>query len=606
MSGMPEPAASSLNERSSRGRKLIAVAYADMVGYSRLIELDDIGTLERLRSLRSALIEPAIAEYGGKIVQTGGDSMLIVFDSIDGAVRCALKLQQEIPTHDGEQDRDRTIRYRIGINIGDVIADGTDLHGDTVNVAARLQTECPPGEVCVTRAVRDHIQDRFDLAFHPLGTLDLKNISRPVEAFVVAFDQEPTARKPQGPSRQAESLPLPDRPSVAVLAFANMSGDPSQEFLSDGIAEGIIGELSRNRSLFVIARTSSFSYKRRSIAIKQVARELGVRYVIEGSVRRAGKQIRVAAQLIDAESGSHIWAERFERELADLFSVQDEISRSMAAAIDPAISQVEGQRAMRKPPENLSAWEAWQRALWHWSKGGDVSARRDFLLRTVALDPLFAPAHAMLVWLHLSEGTRGVGPPLPESEKLAEAEARTALDLDPYSAFAHAALAWVLYHQGDCRAALEEAEIATTLNPNDPQGHLIKGHILVMSGSRIEAREPLATALRLDPRGPTAPAVMHNRIVGAYLDRDYGAAEEAARRAIRAYPEHPSIARPYLWLAAALGQMLQPDQARSALDAAITASRSYFDYKTGSRARYVRPEDHEHLLQGLRRAGWQG
>ncbi len=240
--------------RAPGGRRLIAVVYADMVGYSRLIGLDDAGTLGRLRALRSGLIDPEIAEHGGRIVQTGGDSLLIVFDSIDGAVRCAVNVQRQMALHDEGQSTDRTIRFRMGINIGDAIADGTDLHGDAVNVAVRLQAECPPGGVCVTRAVRDHVHDRLGLDFQALGPLKLKNIARPVEAFVL----RPSAGDVYGAK---ESLPLSDKPSIAVLAFTNMSGDPEQEYFSDGIADDIITELSRMRWLFVTARNTSFTYK---------------------------------------------------------------------------------------------------------------------------------------------------------------------------------------------------------------------------------------------------------------------------------------------------------------------------------------------------------
>lgn len=405
------------------------------------------------------------------------------------------------------------------------------------------------------------------------------------------------------PETQAETLPQRDRPSIAVLAFDNLSGDPEQEYFSDGVSDDIITELSRNRSLFVIARNSGFTYKGHAVDVKQVGRELGVRYVVEGSVRRDGNRIRIAAQLIDAETGNHIWAERYDRDLADLFTVQDEITRAMVVAIDPAISHAERERAMRKQPDSLSAWEAWQRALWHFSKDGDLSTARDFLLRAVALDPRFAPPHAMLAWLHISQATLGVGLPWRESVRLAEIEARTAIKLDPDSALAHSVLAWVFDHQGDRGSALEEAEIAIALNPNDPQGHLSRGRVLILSGRPAEAREPLATALRLDPRGPTAPSVMHHRAMGCYFEGDYLGAEAMARRAIRAYP---GFLRPNLWLAAALGQLGRAVEARRALDTAITVSPGYFKFTTGSRPPYFRPEDFEQLLDGLRKAGWTG
>jgi adenylate cyclase len=589
----------SLAEGAPAGRKLIAVVHADTVGYSRLIELDDAGTLERLRTLRTSLIDAVIKQHGGRIVNTGGDSLLIVFDSVDGAVRCALKVQQKVPEYDHDQPDDRKIRFRVGINVGDVIPDGGDVHGDVVNVAARLQVECPVGGVCVSRAVRDHVQDRLNLPFEDVGALSLKNISRPVEAFVLKPSSAATLPKSGNPPG---ALPLPDRPSLAVLAFTNMSGDPDQEYLSDGFADDIITGLSRNRSLFVIARSSSFTYRGRSVGVKQIAHDLGVRYVVEGSVRLSSNRVRITAQLIDAETGTHIWAERFDRDLTDLFAVQDEITRAIVTAIDPAISQVERQRAMQKPPENLNAWEAWQRALWHWSKGHTLSIRRESLQRAVALDPRFAPARAALAWLYLSESTRG-GRALQEGVRLAEEEVRAALDLDPYSAMAHAVLAWVFDHQGDEHSALEEADIAITLNDNDPQGYLIKGHILAWSGQPGRAREPLDTALRLDPRGSTTPAAMYNRAFGCYLERDYLSAEATTRRTIRAYPDHP---RPYLLLAAALGQLGRADDASAALDAAIAASPSYVKFTTESRPPFMRPEDHEHLLDGLRKAGWSG
>ncbi len=407
---------------------------------------------------------------------------------------------------------------------------------------------------------------------------------------------------------RASGLPSSDRfapsaqPSVAVLPFANISGDPSLDFIGDGVAENLTTELARSHSLLVIARTSSFTYRGRSVGAQEVARELEVQYVVEGSVQGTSDRIRITAQLIDARNNHHIWAERFDRDLTDLFTIQDEITQSVVVAIDPAISHVERRRALQKPPGTLTAWEAWQRALWHWSKGSDLSTRLTFLQRTLELDPEFAPAHAMLVWLYLSQATRGTGRALEESVRLAEAEARIALDLDPQSSLAHAALAWVWDHQGNAEAALEEADIAIDLNTNDPQGHLIKGHVLVMSGRIAEAQESLAMALRLDPRGPTAPAVMHNRAEGYYLARDYHAAEAATRQSISKYPDHP---RAYVWRAAVLGQLGHHD-APAALERALSVAPGYLRYKTDQRSPYMRPEDHDHFLEGLRKAGWQG
>ena len=415
-------------------------------------------------------------------------------------------------------------------------------------------------------------------------------------------EEEDTILSPRSLSAATATLTLPDKPSIAVLPFANMSSDPEQEYFSDGMADDIITELSQDRSLFVIARNSSFTYKNRAVDVKLVAHELGVRYVLEGSVRRNDRQIRVNAQLIDAGTGDHIWAKRYERGVEHMFAVQDEITAAVVRAIHPAISHTERQRAIQKPPENLSAWEAWHRSLGCMSEG-DLPGLRDFLRRAVALDPRFASAHAMLAFLYLAEATRGIGPPLFESAKLAEAEALTAIELDPRSATAHAMLAWAFGHQGNWDPALEEAETAIALNANDPWGYLSKGHNLMYSGQPTEAREPLTTAFRLDPRGPMAMTVQHQRAVGSYFERDYRAAEATARRTIRDYPTNP---RPHIAFAASLGQLDRPKEARTALEAAIAASPSIFKFITESRPAYYRPEDHEHLLEGLRKAGWRG
>jgi adenylate cyclase len=420
-------------------RKLVAVAYVDMVGYSRLIGLDDAGTLARLRALRHDLIDPAIEQHGGRIVQTGGDSLLIVFDSIDGAVRCAVHFQQQVPIHDGDQSPDRAIRFRIGINIGDAIADGTDLHGDAVNVAVRIQAECPPGDICVTRAVRDHVRDRLDLAFEGLGELMLKNIARPVEAFVVrpadVTDTSVSAKMLLSVDTGG-TLSLPDRPSIAVLAFTNMSDDLEQEYFSDGIADDIITELSRIRWLFVIARNSSFAYKGNAIDVKQIGRELGVRYVLQGSVRRGGERVRINAQLIDTEAGSHVWADRYDRDLADVFAVQDEITLAVTRAIGPTVDDAEQRRALRRPPTNLGAWESYQRGRWYLTRfrSEDLPQAREFFNRALELDPTLAAAHTALGMMFTREGAMYASRPFLEALRLAEGELQKAVELDPNDA----------------------------------------------------------------------------------------------------------------------------------------------------------------------------
>jgi adenylate cyclase len=590
---------SDLIGRPPGSRKLVAVVHADMVGYSRLIALDDIGTLERLRALRRDVIDPAIDEHGGRIVQTGGDSLLMTFDSIDGAVRCAVQLQRRVPVHDAGQPPDRAIRFRIGINIGDAIADGTDLHGDAVNVAVRLQAECPPGAICVTRAVREHMQGRIDLAFEALGALSLKNIPHRVEAFLLKPD--PASRPGTAAPVRTDHLPLPGKPSIAVLAFTNMSGDPEQEYFPDGIADDIIIELARSRSLFVIARNSSFTYKGRAVDVKQVARELGVRYLVEGSVRRSGGRVRATAQLIDAETGNHIWAERYDRDVSEVFAVQDEITTAVVRAVLPAVSDVELQRALRKPPETLGAWEAYQRGLWHMGKfnAADNARAQQFADQAIKDDPSFAPAHsakAMAIFLTA----------VYERDVYSAVEkcARDALEIDPTDPDAQALLALLRFvfegaKQGPALSALSAVLLH---NPNAAWAHGFKGLILVHLGRCAEGREALLMAERLNPRDPSAAFFRMQFAASHYYERDYALAAAAAKAVVERYPDEP---RTYRWLAAALGQLGQVDEAREALRQALQVSRDAFERYARVRRPWMLPENYEHMMEGLRKAGWQ-
>ncbi len=584
-------------------RKLIVVVYADMVGYSRLIGLDDAGTLQRLRALRSDLIDRAIEEHGGRIVQTGGDSLLIVFDSIDGAVRCAVKVQRQVPVHDSGQASDRAIRFRVGINIGDAIADGTDLHGEAVNVAVRLPTECPPGAICVTRAVRDHMQGRIDLAFEALGPLSLKNIAQPVEAYVLRPDAANIERSLV--LGTGDALPLPDKPSIAVLAFTNMGGDPEQEFFSDGIAEDIITELSRSRALFVIARNSSFSYKGQAVDVRRIARELGVRYVLEGSVRRSGNRMRVVAQLVEAETGNHVWAERYDREVSEVFVLQDEITAAITTAILPAVSDVEQRRALRKAPEHLSAWEAYQRGLWHMGKANPIDhARAQHLFqRATEIDPMFAPACTAMAISYFIEGARYAARPLREAGKLTEIWARRAVEIDPNDADAQAELGWTAGMGGKLDEVLERLSLALAINPNSAWAHVIKGAALLFNGRPSDARAAMLAALRLSPRDPMNFVPSLQIGISYYFERDYPNALEALRRTISRYSEVPQAHR---YLAATLGQLGHLEEARDALQQAMSISPASFDSYVSARPPWFRSADYDHMLEGLRKAGWQG
>jgi adenylate cyclase len=588
--------------RGPAGRKLVAIVYADMVGYSRLIGLDDIGTLERLRALRANVLDPAIAAHGGRIVQTGGDSLLIVFDSIDGAVRYAVQMQREIPLHDGGCPGDRLIRFRVGINIGDAIADGSDLHGEAVNVAVRLEAECSPGAICVTQAVRDHMQGRSDLTFEALGALSLKNIAQPVEAFML----RPDAAASRLPSDLGNlySPRLSGKPSIAVLPFTNMSGDPEQGYFSDGLADDIITELSRSASLLVISGHSSFSYRGQSVDVKRVARELGVRYIVEGSVRRVVNRVRVNAKLVDAEAGNHIWAERYDRAVEDVFAVQDEIVLAVTAAISPLVDDAEQRRAIRKHPESLSAWEAYQRGRSHMRKfdAAENAKARTFFERAIALNPGFAPAYSALALTCHYEGSRFAGRPLREANEEAQLWALKAVEVDPGDADAQIMLANVTHLMGDREAARERASRALASAQVSAWSIGTAAGIWLSDGRSAEARDLFFTAMRLSPRDPLVPGFLRLISMSYYFEGDFLKAAEAAKRAVAFQPDNPMG---YKWLATSLGQLGRADEAREALYKAMGAPDT-FDLYVRERPPWFRVEDYELMLDGLRKAGWAG
>jgi adenylate cyclase len=396
-----------------------------------------------------------------------------------------------------------------------------------------------------------------------------------------------------------------DRPSVAVLPFANLSGNPDEEYFSEGLADDIITALARSRSLLVIARNSSFVYKGRSIEVNQIACELGVRYVVEGSVRRAAGRIRVNVQLINAESGTHIWAERYDRDLADVFAVQDEITGALTSAINPAVAEAELRRALRKPPENLGAWEAYQRGLWHARKATADDNRQalEFFRRATELDPTFASPHAMLAYCYGWGFASGGLVPVQDISQVAEQAARRAIELDPDDTTALAALSWLAACGGHPAAGLERAERAIAVAPNDPVAWVAKARVLQFSGRPREALVAYQAALRLSPVGPSTWIMLMGVVISHYFAGDYDATVDAAQRAIG---DHPSVTSPYRWLAAALGQLGQHDAAQTALRKAIDLSPESFDFYVRSRPPWFRPEDHEHMLAGLRKAGWQG
>src|SRR3984893_15101297 len=582
-------------------RRLAAILAADVAGYSRLMGADEEGTLAALKELRRELADPKIKEHRGRIVKTTGDGLLVEFASVVDAVRCAVEVQQEMAERNVGAPEEQRIQFRIGINLGDIIKDGRDIYGDGVNVAARLEALAEPGGICVNRVVRDQVRDKLDFAFEDAGEQRVKNIARPLRVYHVR------PGRVAGEEMNAPQLPLalPDKPSLAVLPFTNMSGEPEQEFVSDGIAEDVITALSHYPSLFVIARNSTFTYKGRAVDVKQVGRELGVRYVLEGSVRKAGNRIRVTAQLIEAGTGNHVWAERYDRDLADIFAVQDEITYALTTALTPAIADAELRRAIRKPPESLDAWAAYQRGLWYLSKANpdDDTIAQNFFRQAIDLDPTFAPGYTALALAQLQAAAVYQKLGLLEAQSSAEALARRAVALDGADAEARSCLGWALQARGELQGALAEIERALAISPNLALAHGQRGAPLIFSGRPEEGLAAVQTSIRLDPRDPFSAIRLLHIACGLYFSCEYDEAIEAAKQLIRSYPDFPMI---YRWPAAALGQLGRTAEAEEALDKAVSLAPAAFDMYVRKRVPWFRPEDHAHLLEGLRKAGWQG
>ena len=417
------------------------------------------------------------------------------------------------------------------------------------------------------------------------------------------FVGEVTGQPSPSTAAAAPALTLPDKPSVAVLSFNNMTGDSDNEYFGDGIAEDVITNLSRNPFLFVIARNSSFTYKGRSVEVKQIGRELGVRYVLEGSFRRSGSHVRITAQLIDAADGGHMWAERYDRDLTDFFAVQDEITQSVAMAIAPAIADLERHQALRKAPEKLSAWEAYHRGRWHIGRMtvADFEAAKVFFRRAIALDPTLAPAYAGLANAMLTEVTLFQTRSVPEVLTEALPVIRKAITVDPKHAGGHINNGIAFVMQGQCELAVAEARHALSIDPNHAGAYLMLGNALCFSGRPREALEATRAGLRHDPYAPQSYFPRSLLVTAYYFLREYENAVEAAREALRSYPGHPFV---NIWLAAALGQLGRLGEAGEALKKAMALKT--FDLSTRRRPPYTRPEDHEHRLEGLRKAGWQG
>ena len=571
-------------------RRLAAILAADVAGYSRLMGQDEVGTLSRLKNHRRELIDPKIAEHKGRIVKTTGDGLLIEFPSVIEAVACAVAVQRGMAVRNAGVPEHQHIQFRMGLNLGDIIVDEGDIHGDGVNIAARLEALADPGGLCVSALVHDHVHNHADCSFEDLGDQRLKNITRPVHLYRALLDSSnAVARAP---------LPLPEKPSIAVLPFQNMGGDPQEEYVADGIAEDIITLLSKSRGLFVVARNSTFAYKGRAVNVKSVGRELGVRYVLEGSLRKAGNRIRVTAQLIEAATGNHLWAERYDRELTDIFAVQDEITAIVSNTILPTVERSERERASRKPPDSLDAWECYQRGLWHFFKcEPEENLRgREFFERAIRHDADNGLAFCGIALTYLLEAWFFPHVDRSETVLLAVENARTSVSLDPLNATAHAVLGCGLIMLGRHDEGIAEAESAISLDANHAWGYGIMGMSRLYAGKPRDAIEPLQTAMRLSPFDPIFPIWLFWLGRAHYDARDYAAAMLISRRLYEARPDLPPNIRT---LIAALGQLGRIDEAQRVIrDATTRLGENAVVPPSRDQIGETLPEAYDHFVEG--------
>ena len=517
-------------------RRLAAVLAADMVGYSRLMEADETGTLARLKTHRIELVDPAIAKNRGRIIKTTGDGMLVEFHSVADAVLCAAEIQRRMARRNADVSPARWMQFRIGINLGDVIVEENDIFGDGVNVAARLEMLAEPGGICVSGAVRDQVGDRLDdIAFEDLGDQIVKNIARPIRVFRVRLEPNATTA-PEGAKDAAVATTIAKKPSIAVLPLVNMSGDPEQEFFADGLTEDIITELSRFRELLVISRNSTFVHKGKAVKVQEVAREFGVDYVLEGSVRKAGDRIRVTVQLIDAETDRHIWAERYDRQLEDIFAIQDEMTRAIVATLPGRVEAATHDRAKRKPTDNMAAYECVLAAkvLHHRSTREDNAEAQRLLNRALALDPNYAHAHA---WKACVLGQTWVYDWCADREvtfQQVAAELEITLALDDNDSDVHRILAALNLNRDDHDKAAYHQERALALNPNYDLVVVQQGELLTWLGRPGEGIDWIKKAMRLNPYHPER---FWNHLGRAcYCAEKYAEAAEAFSRITR--PDH--------------------------------------------------------------------
>jgi adenylate cyclase len=583
-------------------RRLTAILAVDVAGYSRLMGVDEEGTLRNLKAHRSTLLDPNVAEHRGRIVKTTGDGLLAEFQSVVDAVRCAVEVQRGMIERNTATPEGERIEFRIGVNLGDVIVDDGDIFGDGVNIAARLEALAEPGGICLSASAHEQVRDKLDLAFEDIGEQRVKNIARPIRAYRVRPQRAPLPLAGEGsaPTRVGvDPAPaLPGKPSIAVLPFQNMSGDPDQEYFADGMVEEIITALSRIRWLFVIARNSSFTYKGAVGDVKRVGRELGVRYVLEGSVRKAGGRVRISAQLVEAESGAHLWADRFDGSLEDVFDLQDKVALSVAGVIEPTLERAETRRSLQRPTADLTAYDLYLRALpefGSWEKHRVIRAL-DLVDRAIALDPQYSPALALAAHsrtrIDLGNWTDDPAANRLEGVRLARRALQSGADNPIVLVNAGLALG---YFGEDLDAALRLVDRALALNPSYFFGWLQSGWLHLFADRTTTAIEHFETSLRLDPRGNRGNALAGIGLAHFFSRRF----DEALEKLLLALEESPSFVTGHRFLAACYAHLGRLREAREVIERLRAMNPAVLDE---SATRFRNPERRELYLSGLRLA----
>jgi TolB-like protein/class 3 adenylate cyclase/Flp pilus assembly protein TadD len=579
-------------------RRLAAILSADVVGYSRLMGIDEAGTLSRLKSIRRELVDPQIAAHSGRMVKLMGDGALVEFASAVDAVTCAIEIQKQVRDHNADIAGAERIEFRIGINVGDVIVDADDIYGDGVNVAARIQALADPGGIYISRAAADQVRDKVPITIETRGEQSVKNVARPIEVFCILIDGRAAAETGAPPPKAAAPA---DKPSIAVLAFNNMSGDAEQEYFSDGISEDIITDLSRLPGLHVIARNSSFVYKGQAVSLPDVARDLGVRYILEGSVRKAGNRVRVTAQLIDATSGGgHIWADRYDRDLTDIFAVQDELTREIIAALKVKLTPEQADRLVRKSTIDPEMYNLFLRAreqmLLH-TRAGNRETRK-LLGGVIEKYPDFAAAQACIAFSYGNDFANGWAENPEQAIALGIEIAERAVAMDDNEALAHCALGVILLWNRQHERALAETERSVALSPNFSHAHLAKAHTLAYMGDGQRAIETLDSYRRLDPHYPSIALYFlaeAQTLLGRYEEAIASLRERLAR--------DPNSETANALLASCYGHLGRFDEARAAWSEVMRLAPDFSIERRRRVLPFKDPAVFERRIEGLRKAG---